>query len=170
MSWIDCKKEYGVVSQNWIMPYLKMFKISSEVLQFIENSMENWRVKQTAGGKSLTEVKIQRGIFQRYALSSLLFVIAMMWLNHILRKCTGGYKLTKLQEKINLMFMDDSKLFAKNEKELVTWLPAVRVYSPDIGIEFGLEKYSLLIRRSENREMTKGIELPNQDKIWMIWE
>ena len=28
--------------------------------------------------------------------------MAMMPLNHILKKCTGGYKLTKLQEKINL--------------------------------------------------------------------
>ena len=43
----------------------------------------------------------------------------MMSLNHILRKGTGGYKLTKSQEKINhLMYMDDIKLFTKNEKEL----------------------------------------------------
>ena len=39
-------------------------------------------------------------------------------LNHILRKCTNGYKLSKSQEKINhLMYMDDIKLSAKNEKE-----------------------------------------------------
>ena len=38
-------------------------------------------------------------------------------LNHIIRKCTVGYKLSKSQEKINqLMYMDDIKLFAKNEK------------------------------------------------------
>ena len=43
----------------------------------------------------------------------------MMPLNHILRKRTSGYKLTKFQEKINpQMYMDDFKLFAKNEKEL----------------------------------------------------
>ena len=42
----------------------------------------------------------------------------MMVLNHILRKCTAGYKLTRSQEKINnVMYMDDMKLFAKNEKE-----------------------------------------------------
>ena len=34
----------------------------------------------------------------------------MIALNHILRKCTGGYKLHKSQEKINnLMYMDDIK-------------------------------------------------------------
>ena len=42
-----------------------------------------------------------------------------MPLNHILRKCTTGSKLSKLQEKINhLMYMYDIKLFAKNEREL----------------------------------------------------
>ena len=53
----------------------------------------------TARGKTLVEVKIQRDIFQGDALSPLLFVIAMMQLNHILRKYTGSYKFTKSQEK-----------------------------------------------------------------------
>ena len=70
-----------------------------------------------AGGKSLVEAKIQRGIFQGDALSPLLFLIVMMSLNRILRKCTAGYKISKLLEMINhLMYMDDIKLLAKNEK------------------------------------------------------
>ena len=41
----------------------------------------------------------------------------MIPLNHILRKYTAGYKLSRSQEKINhLMYMDGIKLFAKNEK------------------------------------------------------
>ena len=39
---------------------------------------------------------IQRGIFQGYALSPLLVLIAMMPLDHILRKSTGKYKLSRL--------------------------------------------------------------------------
>ncbi len=64
--------------------------------------MKNCRVELTAGGKSLAETKIQRGIFQGDALSPLLFKIAMMPLNHILRKCTAGYKL-KNQDKIRTL-------------------------------------------------------------------
>ena len=111
-------------------------------------------MKLTAIGKSLADVKIQRSIFQGDAISPLLNVIAMMPLNHILRKCTGRYKLSKSQQKINhLMYRDDIKLFAKNEKELETVIHAVRIYSQGMGIEFNIEK------------STEGIELPTQEKI-----
>ncbi len=112
MAWIDFKKAYDMVPQSWIINCLKMYKISHEVINFIEQTMKTWRVKLTAGGKGLAETKIQRGIFKEDALSSLLFTIAMMPLNHILRKCTAGYKLSRSQE----MYIDDIKLFAKNEK------------------------------------------------------
>ena len=103
--------------------------------------MKTWRVELIAEEKSLAETKIQKGIFQGDAQSPLLFIIAMMALHHVLRKCIAGYKLSKLQEKTNhLVYMDNIKLFAKNEKELETLIHAVRIYSQDIGMEFGIEK------------------------------
>ena len=94
-----------------------------------------------------------------------------MPLNHILRKCTDGYKLSRSQEKINhLMYMDDIKLFAKNEKELETLIDTVRIYSQDIGMEFGIEKCTMLVMKSGQRHRTDGIELPNQDKIRTLGE
>ena len=63
------------------------------------------------------------------------------------------------------MYMDDIKLFAKNEKELETLTHAVRIYCQDIGMEFGIEKCAMLIIKSGKRHMTDGIELPNQEKI-----
>ena len=110
-----------MVPQSWIINCLKMYKISNETIYFIEKTMKNWRVELTAGGKSLAETKMQRGIFQWDALSPLLFIIAMMPLNHILRKCTVEYKLSRSQEKVNhLMYMDDIKLFEKMKKN---WKP-----------------------------------------------
>ena len=38
------------------------------------------------------------------------------------------------------MYMDDIKLFAKNEKELKTLIHTVRIYSQDIEMEFCIEK------------------------------
>ena len=63
-----------------------MYKISDEVINSIEKTMKTWRVELTAGGQSLAEGKIQRGMFQGNTLSLLLFIIAMMPLNHILKK------------------------------------------------------------------------------------
>ena len=118
-----------------------MYKIPDQIVHLTEKTMETWRVELTAGGKSLTDVKILRGIFQEDELLPLLFVIAMIPLNHILRKCTARYNLSNSQERINrLMYMDNIKLFAIIEKELETLIQTVRIYSRDIGREFGIEK------------------------------
>ena len=143
-----------------------MYKISHEVINFIEKTMKTWRVELTARGRNLAEAQIQRGIFQGDVLSPLRFRIAIMPLNHILRKCTAGYKLNKSQEKINhLIYMDDIKLFAKNEKELETQIHAVRIYSQDIGMEFSIEKCFMLVMKNSKRHLTDGMEQPNQEKI-----
>ena len=63
------------------------------------------------------------------------------------------------------MYMDDIKLFAKNEKELENLIHAVRIYSQDIGMEFGIEKCAMLVMKSGKWHMTDGMELPNHNKI-----
>ena len=143
-----------------------MYKISDEVINFIDKTMKTWRVELTAG-RRLAEAKIERGIFQGDALSPLRFIIAMM----PLRKCTAGYKLSSSQEKVNhLMYMDYIKLFAKNEKELETLIHTVRIYSWDIGMEFGIEKSGMLVMKSGKRQLTDGMELPNKDEIKTLAE
>ena len=95
----------------------------------------------------------------------------MMPLNYILRKCPAGYKLSRSQEKINyLMYMDDIKLFVKNEKELETLIQAVRIDIQDIGMEFGIEKCAMIVRKSGKRHLTDGMEQPNQEKIRTLAE
>ena len=59
MARIDYKKAYDMVPHSWIINSLKMYKISHEV-----KTMKTWRMELTAGGRSLAEAKIQRGIFQ----------------------------------------------------------------------------------------------------------
>ena len=44
--------------------------------------------------------------------------------------------------------MDDIKLLAKNEKEVETLIHTVRIYSWDIGMEFGIEKCAMLVMKS----------------------
>ena len=110
--------------------------------------MKDWRVELTCANEHLGEVKIKRGIFQGDALSPLLFVIALIPLTSVLKTTKHGYEFAKNGEKINhLLYMDDLKLYAKNEKELDSLVQTVRLFSKDIGMDFGIEKCSMLIMK-----------------------
>ena len=67
--------------------------------------------------KKFVEVKILRSIFQGNALFPLSFVLTMILLSYVLRKCTVVYKLTKSRGKINhLMYIKLSANMKKNWK------------------------------------------------------
>ena len=88
----------------------------------------------------------------------------MMPHNHILKKCTARYKLSESQEKINhLMYVDDNKIFAKNEKELETLKRAVRIYSQGRGMVFGIEKCALHVMKSVKWHLTDVTTKSRQD-------
>ena len=61
--------------------------------------------------------------------------------------------------------MDDIQLFSNNEKKLETLIQTKKMYSQDIGMEFGIEKYAMLIMRSGKRQIMEGIEQSNQERI-----
>ena len=63
------------------------------------------------------------------------------------------------------MNIDNTKLFTKKEKELETVIYAVRIYSHDIGMEFGREKCTMLEMKSGKRHMTEGMQPSNQEKL-----
>ena len=66
--------------------------------------------------------------------------------------------------------MDDIKLIAKNEKDLETLTHTVTIYNQDIWIEFGIEKFAMLVMKNGKRHLTDGMELPNEDKIRTLSE
>ena len=49
-------------------------------------------------------------------------------------------------------------------------IQAIRIYSHDIGMEFGIEKCTMLIMKSWKRKTTKGIEQPNKERIRTLGE
>ena len=61
-------------------------------------------------------------------------------------------------------------MFAIHKKELETLIQTIRIYSQDIGMVFGKEKYAMLIIKNGRRQLTEGIELPNQERIRMFGE
>ena len=68
------------------------------------------------------------------------------------------------------MYIDDIRLFTKNENELETLIQALRIHGQDIWMEFGIEKCAMLIIRSRKWYKKEGMEQPNQEKIRMFGE
>ena len=86
-------------------------------------------------------------IFQRDALSQLLFLLAMIPLNPLLAKCTGGNKLSKSQKKINhLIYKGDIKLLTKIK---MTGNPNTGSENTELGYRDGIlhrKKYYTIMR------------------------
>ena len=148
-----------------------MFGVAENIKSLLVNSMEKWKVMLCSGNSELGEAEIKRDIFQGDSLSPLVFVLALTLLSLILRKAKATYEFSESKEEINhLLFMDDLKLYSRSEKGLDSLVQTVRVFSEDIGIEFGIEKCATLV--TENRKIVKsvGIELPNGKVIKSLQE
>ena len=164
MAWVDYKKAYDMVPHSWILECMRLYGVSDSVTNFLKRSMSKWMVQLTSCGEILGTVNIRRGIFQGDSLSPLLFVICMIPLTEILRKVKMGYTLDGI--KINhLFFMDDLKLFGKNDNEIDSLASTVNLISQDIGMQFGIKKCGLVHLKRGKLSKTAGIELVNGEKI-----
>ena len=112
MAWIDYMKAYDMVLLLWIIECLDLFGVAENIKSLLVKSLEKWKVMLCSGNSELCEVEIKQGIFQVDSLSPLVFVIALIPLNLILRRTNPAYEFSESKEKINhLSFINDSKLY-----------------------------------------------------------
>ena len=128
--------------------------------------MVNWKTELTFNGTFISSVDICRGIFQGDSLSPILFVLSMIPLSFLLKRENYGYKMNSAGVMLNhLFFMDDLKLYGRNEKELEGLLGIVEKFSRDIGMEFVFQKCASLKIVSGVRKSFSGITLSSEDTI-----
>ena len=131
VAWIDYKKAFDMVPHSWIVECLGMVGVSEQIKLFLSESMKAWRVDLTCNNQYLGRVDIKRGIFQGDSLSPLLFVLLLFY-HAISDKSESVYQFSSTKEKINLLlFMDDLKLYVKNEKGLDSLVQTVRIFSDE---------------------------------------
>ena len=158
MAWIDYKKAYDMVPHSWIIERLGFFGVAEYIKSLLVSSTEKWKVMLCSENSELDEAEIKRGIFQVL----LVFVLALIPLSFILSKAMATYEFSESKEKINhLLFMDDLKLYSRSEKGLNSLVQTVRVFSEDIGMEFGIEKCAMLVMERGKIVKSVGIELPD---------
>lgn len=73
----------------------------------------------------------------------------------------NNYSNNKKRPKVNhLLFIDDLKLYAKDQKELVILIQTARLFSKDIGTNFGIENCAIIQMKRGIFATSEGIELP----------
>jgi len=53
--------------------------------------------------------------------------------------------------------MEDVKLYGRNEKSLDSLIQTVKIFSKDIGMEFGIDNYAMLSLKRGNIVAAEGI-------------
>ena len=142
--------------------------------QLLETPTKKWKIILTSGQDTLDtlgQVNIRRGIFQGDSLSPMLFVLALIPLTTILKDINCGYLLSNGRGRIkHLLFMDDLKQYGKDLREMESLVQTVRVFSKDIGMEFGIEKCAMTKMARGWIIQLEGIEFANSEKIRSLEE
>ena len=104
-------------------------------------------------------------------MSPLLFVISLIPLTMIVRRSKGRYKLGKESKSINhLLYMDDLKLYEKDERDIDSLVNTVRVFSDDFGMEFGLKNCGVVVMKRRRVVKFEGVDLPDGRRIKTVEE
>ena len=109
---------------------------------------------------------IKRGIFQGDSFSPLLCSTALLPFTHILRETAMGYQLQTNGAKVNhLFFMDNLKLYEKNDKEQDSLIKTVWQCCEGMKTEFGILNCAVVSLQRGKKTRWEGIQLPNGEEI-----
>ena len=143
IAWIDYKKAFYSVPHSWIEKCLATFKISPVLRNLLSRSMRMWKTPLVLNTVENTlnagDININSGIFQGDSLSPILFCVTLVPHSKLLNNTGYDYKIYDNTTN-HLFYMDDLKLFAKNDQQLQGLLNIVKQFSDDIRMEFGLDK------------------------------
>ena len=130
--------------------------------------MKNWKthliLTHESGTLMSDNINIKRGIFQRDSLSPLLFCISLTPLSLELNSLGYRYKI-RTERIAHLFYLDDLKLYTKDDNELEGLLRIVKGFSDDIGMEFGLSKCAKTTFKRGKLEKSDHVRLEEETMI-----
>ena len=90
-------------------------------------------------------------------------------LSLVLRKVKAGYEFKDRKRRINhLLFMDDLKLYGKNDTQIYSFVKTVHLFSNDIGMELGIKKCGVLILKRCELVEYEGVLLPDSELMRVV--
>ncbi|GJQ79251.1 hypothetical protein Trydic_g5495 [Trypoxylus dichotomus] len=147
MAWIDIAKAYYTVSHELILLVLQHLKVHSGILAVVRELIARCRTTVAVGGRRTEErtqlISYKRGIFQGDSLSPPLFCLVLLPLSLALRGGCGymAGKPNNCKHKVtHLLYMDDLKIYAKNQHDLQKMLNVTQEYIHNTGMTFNANK------------------------------
>jgi Reverse transcriptase (RNA-dependent DNA polymerase) len=141
--WIDVSKAYDSVSHAYLADCLEALNINQHIIRIVKVLLEKWRINLIYNQENLAEVNVEKGILQGDSLSPILFVLCLEPLSKILN---GRCKKVGLEDKEfsfksnHLIFIDDIKLLAEEDEELVVLRAKTKDFLKSIGIEINQQR------------------------------
>jgi hypothetical protein len=163
------------VPHSWKIKSLELTGIDNKVISFTKKVMPHWRTRMCLHAEQklikTEDIKIECVIFQEDSLSPPLFCVCLIPLTEQLNRLNTGYEEHTTKTKIShLLYMDDLKLIAKYKEELQRQIQAVKTFSDDIHMKFGLEKCAKVTFKtgkfisSQNLVIDNNQETRNREK------
>ena len=101
MARIDYRKAYDFVPHTWILECLSMLGIADIVKRFFEKNMKKCKPLLNSNKSNLSEVEVNKGIFEGDSLPPLIFVICMIPLSLFLRQVKTSNEWGRKEFKLN---------------------------------------------------------------------
>ena len=119
--WLDYKKAYDSVPQEWITETLRLAKVPDRIITAIENIMKAWKTELSLPTSNRTiyigEILYRKGLLQGDYLSIILFILSLNPCSYLLNEAEG-YKMGVNEERnkslTHLLFVDVMKLYTSN--------------------------------------------------------
>ncbi|XP_045460542.1 uncharacterized protein LOC123670973 [Harmonia axyridis] len=163
MAWIGYKKAFDSIPHSWLLNTLQLYGVSDALIKLLRHLMNSWwtRLHVNINGRTYTteELQIRRGIFQGDRLSTLWFCLSINFLSKLLNKSHHGYIIEKRHNtKINhQLYIDDLKLYAANEDQLMSQLRVVASFTETIKMEMRLDKCAVVYVKRGKLMQGKGM-------------
>ena len=143
-----------------------MYKVSEVLVKFLSESMKKWNLWLFCRNTKLCNITVKRGIFQGDSLSPLLFIMSLFPLSEVVLKKSWGYQFKPSVVINHLLYMDDLKLYAKNEEQLHRMIAEVKHYTDRMKMRFGTEKCKIVhIVRGKLKTNSSPFPISQQDCI-----
>ena len=142
-SWVDVKKAFDSVNHDYLIQCIQKLNFPEWIQKFLTSLLSKWEISLRNNNKEILHKKIERGILQGDSLSPLLFVLC---LDPLSRRLNALYpkvniEIEELSYSTNhLLFIDDLKLFSRNEEGAISLLTESQKFFKNVGLEINRDK------------------------------